>query len=188
MSEKNPYSTPEASLDIELDEKYQPNIFTFSGRIGRLRYLAYSFGISIILIIAMSVVMGLAAVFVSAAEINQEGMPVVFIVISGIYYILSIVFAVMFGKRRLNDLDKSGWWFLLFFVPIANIFVAIYILFFSGSEETNNFGAAPVENSKGVKIVALFIPLLFILGGILAAIAIPAYQDYVDRTKSMQVQ
>ncbi len=82
----------------------------------------------------------------------------------------------------------KGWWILLFFVPIANIFVAIYILFFSASEGTNNFGAAPVENSKGVKIVALFIPLLFILGGILAAIAIPAYQDYVDRAKSMQVQ
>ena len=41
MSEQNPYSTPGAALDTEQDQYYQPKIISFSGRIGRLRYLAY---------------------------------------------------------------------------------------------------------------------------------------------------
>ena len=38
----NVYRTPEASLvgDV-VEDSYQPKIFSFSGRIGRLRYFGY---------------------------------------------------------------------------------------------------------------------------------------------------
>ena len=190
MSEKNPYSTPEASLNVssEQDEKYQPDVFSFNGRIGRLRYLAYSFGTSLLLLVAMSVLMGLAATLGTTAEMKEGDMPVMMIVITALYYIVSIVFAAMFGKRRLNDLDKSGWWFLLFLVPIANIVLAIYVLFFSGSEGSNNFGPASIDNTTGVKVLALLIPILLIIGGIVAAVSIPAYQSYIEKAQNAQMQ
>jgi amino acid transporter len=99
----------------------------------------------------------------------------------GILYIAMIVMSVMIAKRRLNDLNRSGWWFLLFIVPLINFVMAIYVIFFPGTEGSNNFGPAPERNSLGVKFLALMVPVVFIGVGILAAIAIPQYQDYVMR-------
>jgi uncharacterized membrane protein YhaH (DUF805 family) len=188
MSEQNPYSTPEASLNSSQQEKYQPKFLSFKGRIGRLRYLAYSFGASILLLVAMAILMTIVAVLGMSTDMAQEGMPLGVMLVVGLYYVLAIILGVMFGKRRLNDLDKSGWWILLFFIPVLNIAFAIYILFFAGSEDTNNFGHAPVENSTTIKAFAIAFPLFFVVVGILAAIAIPAYQDYVQRTQAMQMQ
>jgi uncharacterized membrane protein YhaH (DUF805 family) len=89
-----------------------------------------------------------------------------------VLYIGMIVLMVMFAKRRLNDLDRSGWWFLLSFVPVVNLLLTIYLVFFPGSEGSNNWGAAPGPNSLGVQILGWSMPVLFILG-IVAAVAIP---------------
>ena len=50
-------------------------------------------------------------------------------------------------KRRLNDLDKSGWWQLLYLVPIVNILFALYLLFWPGTKGSNNYGLQPAKNS-----------------------------------------
>jgi uncharacterized membrane protein YhaH (DUF805 family) len=42
--------------------------------------------------------------------------------------------------RRLHDIDKSGWWFLLWFVPIVGWIVMIYWACCQGSEGPNRFG------------------------------------------------
>ena len=76
--------------------------------------------------------------------------------------------------------NRSGWWFLLFLVPLINLVMTIYVIFFSGTQGPNNFGPAPVANTLGVKILALTLPVIMVVG-ILAAIAIPAYQDYIMR-------
>ena len=67
---------------------------------------------------------------------------------------------------------------LLFIVPLVNLLLTIYLLFFPGSKEANDFCPPAVANSLGVKILAWLIPAFFLLG-IVAAIAIPAYQSYV---------
>lgn len=35
----------------------------------------------------------------------------------------------MLGIRRCHDLDRSGWFYLLMFIPIIDFFVALYLLF-----------------------------------------------------------
>ena len=49
----NPYSAPDAALDTGQDDLYQPKIFSFSGRIGRMRYLAYGIGVNFLLMAVM---------------------------------------------------------------------------------------------------------------------------------------
>ena len=173
MNDPNPYMTPDASLDIEQDELYQPSIFSFNGRIGRLRYLAYGVGTSLILMLVMMPIMGgtMFAGGMVGGEAAIGGMALIAMIM---FYVSTLVFSVMFGKRRLNDLNRSGWWFLLFIVPIANFFMAIYVIFFPGAESSNNFGPAPVANTLGVKILAWMLPAIFV-AGIVAAIAIPAF-------------
>jgi uncharacterized membrane protein YhaH (DUF805 family) len=179
MNDANPYTAPDAALAIEQDELYQPSIFSFKGRIGRLRYLAYGVGIYLVFMVIM---MGVAVIVgMSMAAGGESAMSAVVVILMGILYIAMIVMSVMIAKRRLNDLNRSGWWFLLFIVPLINFVMAIYVIFFPGTEGSNNFGPAPERNSLGVKFLALMVPVVFIGVGILAAIAIPQYQDYVMR-------
>jgi uncharacterized membrane protein YhaH (DUF805 family) len=179
MNDANPYITPDASLDNEQDELYQPNIFSFKGRIGRLRYLAYGIGTSLILMLVMMPILG-GTMFAGGMVGGEAAMGGLAIGAMILFYVATLVFSVMFGKRRLNDLNRSGWWFLLFIVPIANFFMAIYVIFFPGAESSNNFGPAPVANTLGVKILAWILPAIFI-AGMVAAIVIPTISGMTPR-------
>jgi uncharacterized membrane protein YhaH (DUF805 family) len=44
--------------------------------------------------------------------------------------------------RRLHDTDRSGWWVLLGFVPLAGL-VVVYFLALEGTKGTNQFGPPP---------------------------------------------
>ncbi|MCC6945822.1 MAG: DUF805 domain-containing protein, partial [Thermomicrobiales bacterium] len=44
------------------------------------------------------------------------------------------------GIKRLHDLNRSGWWMLAGFVPFMGLFLALGLLFISGSEENNHYG------------------------------------------------
>jgi hypothetical protein len=71
---------------------------------------------------------------------------------------------------------------LLMIIP----FVAFIWLFKAGTQGANRFGAPPPPNTTGVKILGYSFPVLIVLFGILAAIALPAYQDYVRRAQEAQ--
>ena len=69
---------------------------------------------------------------------------------------------------------------LLAFIP----FVGLIWLFKSGTEGENRFGAPPPPNSLMVKILGLALPIAYLL--VVFAIAIPAYQNYVERARAQQ--
>lgn len=174
ISETNPYSAPDAALEDGQQAMYSPKVFSFEGRIGRMRYLAYGVGASILLMLAGSVAMGLTAGTMS----SEGGLSVAMIVVMGLIVIASLVVTVMFGKRRFNDLNRSGWWSVLLFLPYINLLPLLYLVFFPGTQGSNSFGAAPEANSIGVLILGWLMPAFFVLG-IVAAIAIPQYQSYL---------
>jgi len=145
--------------------------FDLNSRIGRLRYLAY--GLGLVLLCVVPAFIGGMLMAVSAV------LGTVFL---GLIYIAMLVLSIAFGVRRLHDLDKSGWWLLLMIVPLANLGLAIYLLFFAGTIGENRFGAQPPPNSGWVIAGAVayigVIPL-----GIIAAISIPAYADFTMRAQ-----
>lgn len=55
--------------------------------------------------------------------------------------ILVIPLSISLDVRRLHDLNKSGWWILLGFVPFAGLLLAIYTLFVPGTPGPNTYGA-----------------------------------------------
>jgi len=169
ISDVNPYDAPDASLDNGQEEIYQPKIFSFNGRIGRMRYLAYSIGVNFLLMLVMVPLAGASAFMGGDPTTSMIGMLGI-----GIFYVVTIAISVMFAKRRLNDLNRSGWWFLLFIIPIINLILAIYLIFFPGTSGNNNFGAVPAANSVGVLILGWMFPALMILG-IVAAVVIPQF-------------
>ncbi len=172
MTDQNPYTTPDASLAVEADETYQPSVFSFSGRIGRLRYLAYITGVYLVV---AAIVFPIMAIFGgTTGPTGAPDIPAIAWAILSIVYIAVLVLVLTFGKRRMNDLNRTGWWMLLFFVPVVGMLLALYMLFGSGTAGVNDYGPAPVENPLGVKILGLLMPAIAIIG-IVAAIAIPAF-------------
>ena len=46
--------------------------------------------------------------------------------------------------RRLHDIDRSGWWFLIWFIPVVGWIVMIYWACCKGTEGPNRFGPDPL--------------------------------------------
>lgn len=65
-------------------------------------------------------------------------------IISIILYILVIYSSIVLQIKRWHDLDKSGWFTLLGFVPLVGIVCFIYILFVVGTKGDNQFGKDPL--------------------------------------------
>ncbi len=172
MSDQNPYSTPDASLSTGNSGTYNPSLFSFGGRIGRMRYLAYNFGLNILLTIAMIPIIGISAL----TSGNMSAMSGISVILIGIIYIVALVVTIVYGKRRLNDLNRSGWFLLLLIIPLINLLLIIYMIFFSGTEGGNNYGPTAIPNSLGVKILGSLVIVMFSLSiiGIFAARLIPA--------------
>jgi|AntRauTorckE6833_2_1112554.scaffolds.fasta_scaffold03546_1 uncharacterized membrane protein YhaH (DUF805 family) len=53
--------------------------------------------------------------------------------------------SVAITARRLHDIGKSGWWQLLFLIPVIGLIVMIVFLIREGDEQENAYGPNPAE-------------------------------------------
>jgi len=162
----NPYAKPNAAV-AEAAEQYQEvKVFSTSGRIGRVRYIAYGVGIYLlfgILGALLSFVLGSAGTAIAGIAIMVVG------------FMLTI--------QRCHDFNTTGWLSLLMLVPLVNLI----FWFIPGTDGPNDYGAKTPPNGTGVIIAALIIPIIFVVG-IVAAVALPAFQQYQTKAKQMQQQ
>ena len=187
MAQYNQYQTPQSTVDRGGQQEYgEVKVFSTKGRIGRVRFLAYYFGVLAIIYLVVGI---LAAIFIPV--IAQASPDSAMAVIMPIYFLLLIViltyvFTVVI--RRCRDFNVSGWLSLVMLVPFVNFIFLLLLMIIPGTDGENNYGPKPPPNSTGV-IIAAFSPLvLIVIMGILAAIAIPAYQGYIERAQQQQSQ
>jgi uncharacterized membrane protein YhaH (DUF805 family) len=177
MATANPYLPPRAAvadIDRASGEVQDINLWTARGRIGRLRYIAY-LGASYLLLLPVFMLGG--------AIMGMSRSPVLGMVLFGVVGIAYLVWSSLMLIQRTHDMGWTGWAALLTLIPFA---ILIWI-FKAGTPGANEYGAPPPPNSRSVKILAWIFPAFFVLG-ILAAIALPAYQSYVMRAKAAQMQ
>lgn len=150
----HPYTPPEADLSEKsrLEETYEPQIFSMKGRLGRLRYIVYHTlaAWAYLAVVGVLVVM-FAMVFGFSAE-KSAGVMAAMVFLILLLYIPAIAISFIFAKRRLNDLNQSGWLSVLTLVPFVNLAFYLYLVFAPGTKGSNNYGPAPSENQKWVKI------------------------------------
>jgi uncharacterized membrane protein YhaH (DUF805 family) len=103
-------------------------LFTFEGRINRQTYI-------------LSLV-GFWAAFIVAGIIAAV-LPVLGILLIVVIALAGIVPSIALAVRRLHDQDKSGWWYLLVFVPFGGLILLIMVLFEQGSPYGNQYGPSP---------------------------------------------
>lgn len=145
-------------------------LFSAQGRIGRLRYLAYSTGAGLI----YNVVVG---AMVAALGANAAGATAALI----LPFAAVVWFNVITGIKRCHDLDISGWWTLTLIVPV----ITLAWIFMPGTQGSNRYGPKPPPNTLGVRLLGLILPVVFVVG-ILAAIALPAYHAYTIKARAAQ--
>jgi len=182
MHEVNPYESP-SSIDLDSnDERYRPQIIALSGRIGRLRYVGYAMAYYLLFVTTAGVLVGLAT------SLRAQDMSDLFsggvLIVGVLIYLFGFIVYLFLVRRRLNDLNRSGWFALFFLVPLINVFLGFYLLLWPGTNGRNNYGPAPMKNSSGVIIGATFGMIAFV--GVIGAVAIPAYQAYIERALVVQ--
>ena len=56
--------------------------------------------------------------------------------------------AIAVAVRRLHDIGKSGWWYLLILIPFVGIIVILVWFCKKGTEGDNNYGTDPLSESN----------------------------------------
>jgi uncharacterized membrane protein YhaH (DUF805 family) len=168
-SSANPYRAPRSESITSADEDIpqEAKLFSTSGRIGRARYILYSIGVTFAIMAA--------GVLLSLVTAGLAIFPA---------YIALLVITVMLTIQRCHDFNASGWLALLLLIPLVNLI----FWFIPGTDGSNRWGNKTVPNSTGVLVGAWICALIIPLSGILAAISIPAYQQYVERAKAAQAK
>jgi uncharacterized membrane protein YhaH (DUF805 family) len=173
VQSRNPYSTPKAQVSGAKGEFGEVKIFSAKGRIGRVRYIGYSIGLT--LLIGM-LIAGLGA----AGAAIGPGATMAVVVVG---YIFMFVVMFLLTVQRAHDFNSTGWLSLLSLIPLVNLI----FWFIPGTEGENRFGKQTPPNGTGAVLLAAILPIVFVVG-ILAAVAIPSYQEYVKRAAEVSGQ
>jgi len=169
---ENPYQGPKSEV-ADATLQYQPvRILSVSGRIGRLRFIAYSFGLSLL-------VASVGGILTAMLSSFQAATTLVMIVT----WVLILAISIALTIQRSHDFNASGWLAILGVIPLVNLI----FWFIPGTDGPNRFGGRPPPNSWLTVIVVCIVPAIFVIG-IIAAIALPAYQEYAKRAAPQQTR
>lgn len=70
-----------------------------------------------------------------------------FVIISGLVSLALVIPSIAVGVRRLHDTGKSGWFYLLVAIPIANLYV-LYLFITDSQVGENKYGQDPKASER----------------------------------------
>lgn len=152
-SAQSPYAPPQSEVGEDLPEFSELKVLSVEGRIGRLRYLAWTLAGSIAAIPAWGV--GAAAMTLS----DSLGFLML-----GAAAIGLIIFNILVSVKRLHDIGWSGWLLLLHLVPVVNVIFPLLIILIPGTAGANRYGPPQPPNSTAVKVLASLWLVMIALG------------------------
>jgi uncharacterized membrane protein YhaH (DUF805 family) len=158
--DESPYSPPRAVVGEALPEFSELKVFSIQGRIGRLRFLAWTL---VSLLVAMAVAGVIAISLFTGEQFMLGGFFAVVAVLAYIYVNITI------SVQRLHDIGWSGWLWLLNLVPLVGSVFPILIMVIPGNTGANRYGAPPPPNSTAVKVLSslwLVLLALFLVSAI----------------------
>lgn len=149
----SPYAPPRAQVGAIGPEFGELKVFTVQGRIGRLRYLAWT----LVLMVAILAVTSVCAAVLTRSLVGGG----LLIAIAAIGF---FIVSVQIGVQRLHDVGWSGWLLLINLVPFVGNLFPILMMVIPGNTGANPYGAPQPPNTKAVKVLAsLWLAIIAIL-------------------------
>ncbi|HHR6081237.1 TPA: DUF805 domain-containing protein [Providencia alcalifaciens] len=119
-------------------EVIKNNYANFEGRARRKEYWMFTLVNMIIIMVLYALI--IASVDYTTGEMGGLGM--IAGILLGIYALATIVPSIAVSVRRLHDTEKSGWWYLISFIPFG-AFVLLVFMCLEGTKGDNRFGTDP---------------------------------------------
>ncbi|WP_099075530.1 DUF805 domain-containing protein [Proteus alimentorum] len=120
-------------------EVIKNNYANFSGRARRKEYWMFTLVNTIIITV-------LYAILISSVDMNtgeMSSLGSIAGIIIGIYSLAIIIPSIAVTIRRFHDQDKSGWMFLLAFIPAVGGLIVFVFMCLEGTKGDNRFGPDP---------------------------------------------
>ena len=114
-------------------------VFTTQGRLNRRMHAKYQM-IWTTLIILATITSSLITEFLTDVPDNEWKQT-----IGGVLSLIWLVGFFTIMTRRLHDLNKSGWFNLVAFVPLIGVFFWLYIFCGKGQVGANKYGEEPSD-------------------------------------------
>lgn len=110
------------------------NLFRIKGRASRKEYNAR---------FIMMWILGYFSLYMSEIYYLYHNIFIgLFVVLVGHIFMVYVIQVFFVTHRRLHDLNASGWWQLVTFIPFGQLLM-IGFIFFKGTPTTNKYGEPP---------------------------------------------
>lgn len=113
------------------------NYATFNGRARRAEYWWWAL-FSVLASLALGILDG--AIFGRSMMGHMDGDGP----LGAVFALLTLLPSIAVGVRRLHDIDRSGWWLLIIFVPLIGLIVLLVWACTKGTTGDNRFGPDPL--------------------------------------------
>ncbi|ALI07976.1 MULTISPECIES: DUF805 domain-containing protein [Pseudomonas] len=148
----SPYAPPRAQVGEALAEYGTLKPFSFDGRIGRLRYLAWTMVLTLALLPLVGIGFWLATAWLLASD-SVAGLIVGGLLAAVVVLAFAFV-SIQFNVQRLHDLGWSGWLWLINLVPFVGSIFPFILIIAPGNTGANQYGPPPPRNTTAVKLLA----------------------------------
>ena len=112
------------------------NYANFKGRARRKEYWYFT----LVNVLIMMAIFGSAEVFF---EGGMDDPNEIFLGIFGVYFLIMLIPTIAVTVRRLHDINKSGWFYLVSFIPYAGGIWMLVLTVTEGTRGTNKYGPDP---------------------------------------------
>ena len=129
----NPISSFKEKFNEKTEEEYSfydwsfkclKNYANFQGRARRLEYWGFM----------------LFNAFIYTTTAMLDNMLGTFILFNGLFLLAVALPVLGVSVRRLHDIGRSGWWYLIVLIPIVGFFVLLYWFCQAGDAQANQYG------------------------------------------------
>ncbi|WP_445571246.1 DUF805 domain-containing protein [Pseudomonas sp. E102] len=173
----SPYAPPRAQVGEAFAEYGTLKPFSFEGRIGRLRYLAWTMVLTLAVLPLVGLGFWLATTWLLASD-SIAGLIVGGLVAAVVVLAFAFV-SIQFNVQRLHDLGWSGWLWLINLVPFVGSIFPFILIIAPGNTGANQYGPPPPRNTTAVKILAsLWLVMIVLIFMATFAGIFGALQDY----------
>jgi len=148
----SPYAPPRAQVGEAFAEYGTLKPFSFEGRIGRLRYLAWTMVLTLAMLPLVGLGFWLATTWLLASD-SIAGLIVGGLVAAVVVLAFAFV-SIQFNVQRLHDLGWSGWLWLINLVPFVGSIFPFILIIAPGNTGANQYGPPPPRNTTAVKLLA----------------------------------